>query len=133
MFKATSNKLEAYIVGASENNPNSKNGLVGNLKYDDPVTLSESQYMLQDNKVKRSNGTATISQYRAYIDPAEYEGPTEVKGKSFTIEFENEVTSINSVMKSLNEDGDWYTIDGRKVAEPTKGIFIKNGVKYMFK
>ena len=42
-------------------------------------------------------------------------------------------TGINEVTVG-NDNGAWYTIDGRRVAAPTeRGIYIHNGKKYIFK
>lgn len=42
-------------------------------------------------------------------------------------------TSINSTNNSVTMDGAWYSLNGTKVDNPTKGAYIKNGKKYIVK
>lgn len=49
-------------------------------------------------------------------------------------EMNNDVpTSISSIPNDTNENGVWYSLNGTKVDKPTKGIYIKNGKKYIVK
>lgn len=43
-----------------------------------------------------------------------------------------DTTGINTI-KAAKADGLWYNLRGQAVETPTKGIFIKNGKKYIFK
>ena len=38
-------------------------------------------------------------------------------------------TGIDSIGSDISDDGDWYTIQGQKVATPTRGVYIHNGRK----
>ena len=40
---------------------------------------------------------------------------------------------INSVDAHLTNNGKWYNLQGQEVAAPAKGLFIKNGKKYVVK
>lgn len=42
-------------------------------------------------------------------------------------------TSINSTTNSITMDSAWYSLNGTKVDNPTKGAYIKNGKKYIVK
>lgn len=42
-------------------------------------------------------------------------------------------TSINSITNNTIENNVWYSLDGKKVSNPTNGIYIKNGKKYFVK
>ena len=44
-----------------------------------------------------------------------------------------EVTGISNVSAEAVEDGSYYTLQGVKVAQPNKGIYIKNGKKIIIK
>ena len=44
-----------------------------------------------------------------------------------------EATGIDTVKDAQNEEGAWYTIQGVRVAQPTKGIYIHNGKKVVIK
>lgn len=57
--------------------------------------------------------------------------------RSINIVFEDETTGINEELRMKNEKfatATWYTLDGRKVAAPTKkGVYILNGRKVVVK
>ncbi len=44
-----------------------------------------------------------------------------------------EAVKVSETSKAQVNDGKWYNLMGVEVAAPTKGIFIQNGVKYVFK
>ena len=44
-----------------------------------------------------------------------------------------ESVKVSETPKAQVKDGKWYNMMGVEVAEPTHGIFIQNGVKYVFK
>ena len=47
---------------------------------------------------------------------------------------ENGTTSIKDLTPALSEgEGEWYTLQGQRVAKPGKGIYIKNGKKVVIK
>lgn len=46
---------------------------------------------------------------------------------------EDEVTGISYVNIEVEEEGDYYTLQGVKVAQPQKGVYIKNGKKVIVK
>ena len=46
---------------------------------------------------------------------------------------EDDVTGISYVNIEVEEEGDYYTLQGVKVAQPQKGVYIKNGKKVIVK
>jgi len=46
--------------------------------------------------------------------------------------FDDETTSIQNIERTIN-DNQYYTLDGRRVAQPTKGLYILNGRKVIVK
>ena len=40
-------------------------------------------------------------------------------------------TGINAVEASVNDKGTIYDLNGRRIEQPTKGVYIKNGKKYV--
>lgn len=46
---------------------------------------------------------------------------------------EDDVTGISNVSVEVEEDGDYYTLQGVKVAQPQKGVYIQNGKKVIIK
>ena len=54
--------------------------------------------------------------------------------RRLSIVHEGETTGINAVSSAAaNEDGEWYDLSGRRVAQPAKGIYVKNGKKVVIK
>ena len=50
------------------------------------------------------------------------------------IAFDNETTGIKNLTPALSQgEGVWYDLQGRKVAQPTKGLYIVNGKKVVLK
>ena len=54
--------------------------------------------------------------------------------RRLSIVHEGETTGINTVSSSADKmDGEWYDLSGRRVAQPAKGIYVKNGKKVIVK
>ena len=53
--------------------------------------------------------------------------------KSFGEPFEDETTAISNVTTENAEDAAIYTLQGVKVSNPTKGVYIQNGKKFIIK
>jgi hypothetical protein len=47
--------------------------------------------------------------------------------------YANDVTGIQSIPSETKATGAWYGLDGKTVDKPQKGIFVKNGKKYLCK
>ena len=72
---------------------------------------------------------ATIPAGKAYLDA------TGAGARSLTIVFDDDdVTGVNEV-RSQKEDvrSEWFDLQGRKVAQPAKGLYIVNGKKVVIK
>lgn len=81
------------------------------------------------NKIGYSKNDRTLKCFRAHFMINDVTAVRE-----FNMNFDNDnVTGIVEVngVKEVNgvNDNSWYTIDGRKVANPTKGLYIINGKK----
>ena len=110
------------------------NMLVGNLG--DAIKIEETDgdktnYYLsgKDGTFKSVNGSANIGKNKAYLQL-----PTSVFGgtRSIGISYDDEdgTTSIKNLTIDLTEgEGEWYTLQGQRVAKPGKGLYIRNGKK----
>ena len=61
---------------------------------------------------------------------------SEAHARALSIVFEGGLTptGINAVSSSADKmDGEWYDLSGRRVAQPAKGIYVKNGKKVIVK
>ena len=76
---------------------------------------------------KKFSGTA-IDQYKAYLQLG-----TQPQASAFRFDIEGETTGINTVQGSRFMVNGYYDLQGRKVANPTKGLYIVNGKKVIIK
>ena len=110
------------------------NWFVGNLG--DAIKIAETDgdktnYYLsgKDGTFVSVNGSANIGKNKAYLQL-----PTSVFGgtRSIGISYDDEdgTTSIKGLTPVLSEgEGEWYTLQGQRVANPGKGLYIRNGKK----
>ena len=114
------------------------NWFVGNLG--DQIKIEETDgdktnYYLsgKDGTFVSVNGSANIGKNKAYLQL-----PTSVFGgtRSIGISYDDEdgTTSIKNLTPALSEgEGEWYTLQGQRVAKPGKGLYIHNGKKVVIK
>jgi len=97
--------------------------------YTEDTVADGTQYILADDEdgvgfYKASTGT--IAARKAYL-------PSTSLARFIAFDFGDETTGIDNVGNSmLNVDG-CYNLNGQRVAQPTKGLYIVNGKKAIFK
>ena len=101
-----------------------------------------SYFILSGGKFHRILESGYCKANRAYIMIADggYIGgmgadPTDPDGdeaRELTITFPEETGIVNHEFQGIQNDA-WYTLQGVQVKQPQKGIFIKNGKKYIVK
>ena len=102
------------------------NILVGTLEAT-PVTAG-TVYVVSGGKFMLFAGTE-IPANKAYLPASALTGGA----PSLSFDFGGETTGINSVERGAWSVEGCYTLDGRRVAEPTKGLYIVNGKKVVIK
>ena len=97
------------------------------------ATIAAGDYFFgSNNTFYRSTGKSRINAYRAYFH---YTGGGELaRFSSFTINGET-ITGIDglTVKDESVKDSAYYDLQGRKVAQPQKGLYIVNGKKVVIK
>jgi hypothetical protein len=75
------------------------------------------------------NGSVDLKANRAYLPLLK--GSVQAGTRFIGIEFEDDgTTSIKDLTPALSEgEGEWYTLQGQRVAKPGKGLYIRNGKK----
>lgn len=114
--------------------PADDNALVGNLNVDDANVPEDSYILTSDGTWGKGTGN-TVGQYKAYLTLTDdLVVPTEDAAKYITMDINGgDVTAINSVKTAEKADGAVYNLNGVRVINPTKGLYIKNGKKYIVK
>ncbi len=102
------------------------NILVGTLTAT-PV-VAETVYVVSDGMFKLFAGKE-IPANKAYLPASALTGGA----PSLSFDFGGETTGINSVERGALSVEGCYTLDGRRVAQPTKGLYIVNGRKVIIK
>lgn len=88
-------------------------------------------YIASDQFHKATKGT--LQSGKAYLKVANGDVPSEARAFGFVFEDEGEVTGIHSVSNSVLTTDQVFDLQGRRVAQPTKGLYIMNGRKVIFK
>lgn len=88
---------------------------------------NNTYYVLSGDTFMRYNGNA-FAAGKAYFDPSN------TQARSLTMTFENEMTGIGNVQETKGSKADGcYNLAGQRVSNPTKGLYIMNGKKFIVK
>ena len=90
-----------------------------------PVAADQA-YGLKDGKFHKLNA-GTIPAGKAYLLASDVTAP------ELSIVFEGNLTGISVASATSKNEGVVYDLQGRKVANPTKGLYIQNGRKVILK
>ena len=81
-----------------------------------------------EGKIQVGGASATMKAFRAY-----FELPADATGAKLVFDEDGVATSIDAAELQNELDGDIYDLSGRKVSRAQKGIYIKNGIKFVVK
>lgn len=85
-----------------------------------------TNYVLSNNKIyKIGANPATVNPYHAYIQLALPMSAPEARELTFTVD--GETTGISEVKARNNADGNIYNLNGQRVKNAKKGVYIMNG------
>ncbi|MBQ8065080.1 MAG: hypothetical protein IJ200_05435 [Prevotella sp.] len=83
------------------------------------------------NLYASGEGTITLGAYKAYLPKANVPG---VSAREITFSFEDGATGINAtLMGNKMVTNEVYNLNGQRVAQPMKGLYIVNGKKVVIK
>ena len=94
-----------------------------------------SYFIMSGGVFKRITKDGQCKANRAYIKIAggpDTGGP-ETESKDLVLSFPGESTGITAHEVQSAQDDAWYTLQGIQVQQPSKGVFIKNGKKFVIK
>ncbi len=134
IFKTNTNlNVTFYRAGANEvATPATNNGLVGVFADE---TVAEGCYAVVGGKFQTSTAGVAVKANRAYIDieNAPVIPAAEAKIRGLVNVDADEATAIKSMEQNSTINGAIYDLNGRRVVNPTTGLYIKNGKKYFVK
>ena len=92
-------------------------------------------FILSGGKFHRVTSNGNCKAYRAYIKVADggYDPSFPVNPQALSISFPGEATGITALEVQGIQNDVFYTLQGVQVKNPQKGVFIKNGKKYIIK
>lgn len=143
VFKTNSDRLgdleegnvTFYKAGASTvDSPAEGNALVGT--FSDETDVPSGKYILTDDGWKTNSTSVTnkINANRAYLDLSKVGVvPADVAAKCITLDIEGSTTGITTVSHTESTSDAIYNLNGVRVQNPAKGIYIQNGKKYIVK
>lgn len=120
-------------VVASSSTDVSANKLEGVISETPGVDAGIYVLMNIDSKVGfyKTLNAFTVGANTAYL-PSNFAGSGSGDARAFYL-FDEDATGINAVSTTKAETGDYYNLAGQRVAQPTKGLYIVNGKKYVVK
>lgn len=101
--------------------------------YHAQTDVPENCLFLSENKFWYSAGLTKMKAFRAYFDLLDVLAEVEGAGARIMIDVNGETTDIRDINRQEMNDDRYYTLDGRIVENPSKGIYIKNGKKVIIK
>lgn len=117
------------------------------LVYDGEYLMAKSFYICKANEIvdinshwePKSKGKCVVkfTAYQGVVDDeisdSQWQAYNLVEGPSVTVNFLNGVPSSINNIENKDVDNNYYDLAGRKVAKPTKGIYVKNNKKVVVK
>lgn len=92
------------------------------------TTVPEYNLFISNDRFYYSNGSTKMKAFRGYFDLYEYLSSLDEAGARISI-LDEDVTGIANVKTLSVENRDYYDLQGRKVENPGKGLYINNGRK----
>ena len=96
---------------------------------------NHSFFIMSGGVFKRITKNGQCKANRAYImisGGPDIDGP-ETESKDLVLSFPGESTGITAHEVQSAQNDAWYTLQGIQVQQPSKGVFIKNGKKFVIK
>ena len=106
----------------------------GVMAYDDAIPAYHFVLAKRDGVVGFYKLTAgNLRANRAYLQIPKTAIDTESSANGISFAVEGEETAIQGVTTTATTDDAWYTLQGVRVAQPTRGLYIHNGKKVVVK
>jgi len=94
----------------------------------EPTTLdTDCHVMAASNTIKIATNSTVLKGFRAYLEEV---GTGGARATQFVVDDEN-VTGIITPDGRIIEDGKTYNLNGQRIQQPARGLYIMNGKKYV--
>jgi hypothetical protein len=90
--------------------------------------IQKGDYIVSGGIFKKASGGNAIKAFRAYLRQRDVSN-----AKTVSMLFEDETTGISELKDNVVMPTVYYDLQGRRVADPSKGIYIVNGKKVIIK
>ncbi len=131
IYKATSDELTASSLTGTYTDAIPAFGMMGT--YTDTKAPENSYVIGSDNMIHKviTADAVNVGKYKGYItlDGLSASAP----GINFIPFFDNELSGINTIEASESKTNGYFNLNGQRVAQPTKGLYIVNGKKVVLK
>lgn len=88
----------------------------------------ENKYGIANGVIRPGGAGSTLKAFGAYFD-----GTWPASARELNIVIDDETTGISTITSSQFTTEDVYNLNGQRIQQPQKGIYIKNGKKYIAK
>lgn len=131
IYKATSTTLTASSLTGTYTDAIAAFGMMGT--FTDTKAPENSYVIGSDNMIHKviTADAVNVGKYKGYIT---LDGlSTSAPGINFIPFFDNELSGINTIEASESKTNGYFNLNGQRVAQPTKGLYIVNGKKVVLK
>ena len=90
-----------------------------------------NRYIVQDGELVK--GAYYLAPCHWYMTATAKTGPLNLPNRISIMPVEDVITGVEDVNANINLNDSWFDLQGRKVSNPRKGIYIKNGNKVLVK
>lgn len=131
IYKATASTLTATYSG-SYAEATEANGMLGNLS-SGSITAPKGSFVVYDNQIHEVDGDGVnVGQYKAYITLTGISEAGDGARADLFLGFDDETTGIETV-KEGTVDNAVFNLQGQRVMNAQKGLYIVNGKKMLMK
>ena len=92
------------------------------------TTVPEYNLFVSNDRFYYSNGSTKMKAFRGYFDLYDYLSSLDEAGSRITM-IDSDATGIANLNTMSVKSSDYYDLQGRKVVNPGKGLYINNGRK----
>ena len=100
--------------------------------YEANYVLAENTLFFSGNKFWYSKGLTKMKAFRAYFNFNDVLAQFEDAAVRIAMNLDGEVTAVRDVTTE-SQAGQTYDLQGRRIAIPSKGLYIRNGRKEVIK